>query len=99
MTAFAHHDHRDSVCLAIKDQLKELAQQRSQGKISEEAFVAAILEIEARQVTPRGLTLTATQTRDGWIVFKLKINGRNDTCAAFAFLPETGEFRRSECDD
>jgi hypothetical protein len=30
------------------------------------------------------------------MLFKLKINGTNDTCAAFEFLPETGQFRRGE---
>jgi len=45
------------------------------------------------------LSLTASNTRDDWTVFKLRMKGTNDDCAAFEFLPETGEFRRvgSEC--
>jgi hypothetical protein len=101
MTAYAHHEHREAVCHAIKDQLKELALQHCQGAISENAFIAAVLEIEAREVSPAGLTLTASHTRDDWTVFKIKMDGTNDICAAFEFLPETGEFRRScaECAD
>jgi len=100
MTAFLHHEHREAVCDAIKDDLQALAAQRCSGELSEEAFVAAVLDIEAREVKPMGLTLTVSNTRDEWTVFSLKIDGTNDTCASFEFLPETGEFRRgcSECD-
>lgn len=67
--------------------------------ISDDSFIAAVLEIEARDVTPQGLTLTASHTLDNWIVFTLKMNGTNENCASFEFLPESGEFRRgASCD-
>ena len=101
MANYACHQHREAVCHAIKDELQELAVQRCQGAISENDFIAAVLEIEAREVAPAGLTLTASHTRDDWTVFTIKINGTNDICAAFEFLPETGEFRRdcAACED
>jgi len=100
MTASQKHDLLEAVCHAVEERLKRLAVERSNGVLTEEDFIAAILEIEARDVTPQGLTLTASATRDDWLVFQLKMNGTNETCAAFEFLPETGEFRRSslKCD-
>jgi hypothetical protein len=88
------HEHLEAVCRAIADQLKDLAQKRSSGVISEQSFIGAVLKIEAEEVVPRGMTLTASNTADNWTVFKIKINGTSDVCAAFEFLPETGEFRR-----
>lgn len=62
--------------------------------ISEERFMESVLKIEAEQVNPGGFTLSASNTLDNWTVFKLRMNGCTETCAAFEFLPETGEFRR-----
>ena len=94
------HEHLEGVCQAIGLLLKDLAQGRCSGVISEERFVDTVLKIEAEQVIPGGFTLTASNTHDDWTVFKIKMNGSGETCAAFEFLPETGEFRRvgSECD-
>ena len=95
MTKEAKHDLLEAVCHAIEEQLEDLAEERCWGAISEEAFIAAVLDIEAEEVAPQGLTLVASHTLDEWTVFKLKMNGTNETCAGFEFLPETGEFRRS----
>jgi hypothetical protein len=93
------HEHLERVCQAIGLLLKELAHGRCSGVISEESFVDTVLKIEAEQVIPGGFTLTASNTLDDWTVFKIKMNGSGETCAAFEFLPETGEFRRvgTEC--
>ncbi len=88
------HPHAEAVCRAIGDLLKELAQSRCSGKISEEIFIEAVLKIEAEQVMPSGLTLTASNTIDNWIVFKLRVKSCEEPCASFEFLPEAGEFRR-----
>ncbi|MDR3406326.1 MAG: hypothetical protein P4L99_27830 [Chthoniobacter sp.] len=99
MTPAQKHDLLEAVCHAIEERLKDLAIQRCQGIIDEESFISSVLDIEARDVTPQGLTLTASQSSDGWTVFQLKMNGTNETCAAFEFLPQTGEFRRGQdCD-
>jgi len=90
------HDQLEAVCHEIEDRLKELAVKRCRHLISEENFTAAVLDIEAKEVSPQGLTLTASHTRDDWTVFTVKMNGTNETCAAFEFLPETGEFRRGD---
>ena len=94
------HEHLEAVCHAIGDRLLELARGRSKGNVSEEIFIEKVLKIEAEEVTPKGLTLTASNTRDDWTVFKIKIRGTSEDCAAFEFLPETGEFRRAgtKCD-
>ena len=93
-------DHLEAVCHAIGRLLQDLAQGRCSGEISEKSFIETVLKIEAEQVTPGGFILTASNTRDDWTVFKLRIKGSDETCAAFEFLPESGEFRRvgSECD-
>ena len=90
----AAHEHLEGVCQAIGLLLNELAHGRCRGVISEESFVDTVLKIEAEQVIPGGFTLTASNTLDDWTVFKIKMNGSGETCAAFEFLPETGEFRR-----
>jgi hypothetical protein len=101
MTAPQNHERLEAICHVIEKQLEELAVKRCNGSISEDAFIAAVLEIEAREVRPHRLTLTASHTLDEWTVFSLKMNGTNDVCASFEFLPETGEFRRgrSKCDN
>ena len=100
MNASENHDFLEVVCYAVADQLEELAIERCQGSMTEETFIKAVLEIEAREITPHGLTLTASHTLDNWTVFSLKMNGTSESCAAFEFLPQTGEFRRkaSHCD-
>lgn len=86
----------EAVCHLIAAELQTLAVQRSNGGLSEEAFIAAVLEIEKKEVTPKGLTLVATNTIDDWLVFKLTYTGSSQSCAAFEFSPETGEFRRRD---
>jgi hypothetical protein len=100
MGAIKRHTHLEDLCHAIEQQLEKLARQHCRGEITDEAFLAAVLAIEAQEVTPMGLTLTAARTLDHWTVFKIKMDGTNNTCASFEFLPETGEFRRgcSDCD-
>jgi hypothetical protein len=89
------HALLEEICHAIDERLERLAAMRCKEAITEEAFISAVLEIEAREVTPHGLTLTASDTGDGWTVFTLKMNGTNEVCAEFEFLPETGEFRHA----
>jgi hypothetical protein len=100
MSAADHHKHLEEVCHALGDRLKDLAQKRCSGVLSEQTFIDLVLRIEAEEVAPKGLTLTASNTEDNWTVFNLKINGSNEVCASFEFLPETGEFRRAgtQCD-
>jgi hypothetical protein len=88
------HEHLEAVCHAIADQLKDLARKRAAGEITEAAFINMVLKVEAEEVASKGMTLTASHTADDWTVFKIKINGTSETCAAFEFLPETGQFRR-----
>jgi hypothetical protein len=84
----------EGVCHEIEQHLKKLVVEHCEQTISDDAFLCAVLEIEAREVRPHGLTLTASRTRDHWTVFQIKKDGTNDLCAAFEFQPQTGEFRR-----
>lgn len=97
MTTLISHDlhNLETVCHAIAERLERLARLRCRGIISEPTFVDFVLKIEAQVVHPHGMTLTASNTIDDWTVFRLKIDGANEPCAAFEFLPETGEFRHS----
>jgi hypothetical protein len=83
----------EAICHAVGRRLEELARQRFHGRMSEEDFIAAVLKIEAEDIAPHGLNLTASNTIDDWTVFQVRKNGGSDACAAFEFLPETGEFR------
>ena len=100
MVALLRHDQLEILCHAIERQLEGLARRHCSGDLADDAFIDAVLAIEAQEVTPLGLTLTASQTRDRWTVFKIKMNGTNETCASFEFRPETGELLRgcSECE-
>ena len=62
--------------------------------LSEERFVELLLRIEEEAVKPANFNLTASNTIDDWTVFKLRVNGSEEVCASFEFLPETGEFRQ-----
>lgn len=83
----------EAVCREIGGELERLARARASEAMSEAEFVAAVLEIEAREITPHGFTLTASNTRDDWTVFTVRVQGCKQACATFEFLPETGEFR------
>jgi hypothetical protein len=89
----ASHDHLDRICHSIGQKLRDLAAQRGNDSLSEIEFINEVLRIEAVEIAPHGLTLTASNTLDDWTVFKIKVNGTGETCAEFEFLPETGEFR------
>ena len=82
------------ICGMFEEQLKELTMQRGRGWLSEAEFIDRLLEMEAEEISPRGLTLTASNTIDDWTVFKIKDNDTHKTCAAVECLPETGEMRR-----
>ena len=84
----------ESLCQRIAGHLEALARERAGGAISEERFVELVLKLEEQEATPAGFSLTASNTYDNWTVFKLRLTGTSDPCAAFEFLPETGEFRR-----
>lgn len=101
MTPAQKHDLLEAVCHAIEERLFDLAVKHCKKTIPDETFISSVLEIEAKCVTPQGLTLTASQSSEGWTVFKLKMNGTNEICASFKYLPLTGEFRRGEggCED
>jgi len=92
VTAFNQHDRLEAVCHAIEERLEDLAARRCAGTISDDAFIAAVLEIESLEVTPHGLT--ASRTRDDWTIFQLKMNGTNEICASFEFRPEAEQIRR-----
>jgi hypothetical protein len=95
-----HREKLEAVCHVIASELEDLARQRCRAEISEEQFINRVLEIEAREVTPHQLTLTAAHTRESWTVFTLKMNGTNEICASFEFSPETHQLRRrcADCD-
>ena len=92
------NDHPDiaTVCSCIDHELRTLAVSLSAGHLSHEAFLKAVLAVEEEHVQKANLTLTATDTLDHWIVFILRNNVTKEVCAAFEFLPETGEFRRAQ---
>jgi hypothetical protein len=83
-------------CHTVALALRELARKHSAGRISEERFVELLLKLEEEQVAPAGLVLTASNTRDDWTVFKVRVKAASEPCAAFEFQPETGEFRAAE---
>jgi hypothetical protein len=85
-------------CHNIGQILRELAYKHSDGRISEERFVELLLKLEEEEVAPAGLVLTASNTRDDWTVFKVRVKTASEPCAAFEFCPETGEFRTAPSD-
>jgi hypothetical protein len=87
-------DDLDSICSRISGELRELAVLLSSGGVTHEHFMRAVLAVEANHVRRANLTLTASETIDHWTVFILRDNRTKEVCAAFEFLPETGEFRR-----
>ena len=97
MSAMIFHPHSqlETACHAIAARLERLARLCCRGTITEQTFIDLVLKIEAEEIRPSGLTLVASNTRDEWTVFNVKINGANEPCAGFEFLPETGEFRHS----
>ncbi len=84
----------EKLCIGIGRRLEALAHSRSAGRISEVSFVEQLLKIEAEEVCPAGMTLTASNTLDDWTVVRLRVNILNRLCATFEFLPATGEFRK-----
>ena len=84
-----------AICRRVGARLRALARSRAFRALSEEDFVQAVLQVEADEVTPHGLTLAATNTRDGWTVFVLRISGRKEVCDTFEFHPVSGEFRKA----
>jgi hypothetical protein len=85
----------ETQCRDVGATLRTLARELCFRGLSEEQFTAAVLKLEAERVSPLGLNLTASNTRDGWTVFTLRINGRKEPCSIFEFEPDTGEFRRA----
>ncbi len=83
----------EAICRSIANRLEDLARRRGSGLLSEQAFIEKVLKLEAEQVAPNGMTLTSSNTLDDWTIFKIKINGTSETCAAFECLPQTGQFR------
>ena len=94
-TALDPHERLKLLCERIGGSLEALARMRASGLLSEERFVESLLAIEADVVSTSGFTLTASNTRDDWTVFTLRITGNEDPCASFEFRPQTGEFRRA----
>jgi hypothetical protein len=80
-------------CHKIVLTVRDLARSHSSGRLSEERFVELLLKLEEEQVTPAGLVLTATNTRDDWTVFNVRVKAASEPCAGFEFRPQTGEFR------
>ena len=93
-TGSSRNDAIESICHAAGHRLEALARQRCEKQMTEGEFIAAVLRIEAEEIAPHGLTLIASNTLDDWTVFKVKRKGDPEVCAAFEFLPETGQFRR-----
>ena len=88
------HERHEIICRDVGAALRTLARDRCFHGLNDAQFTAAILKLEADEVTPHGLTLTATNTRDGWTVFTLRVDGKKEPCSIFEFLPDSGEFRR-----
>ena len=94
MTGKKIEEDYESICGMFEEHLKQLTVQRGRGRLSEGDFIDKLLEMEAEETSPRGFTLTASNTIDDWTVFKIKNNDTHKTCAAVECLPETGEMRR-----
>jgi hypothetical protein len=88
------HERHEILCRDVGAALRKLARDRCFRGLTDEEFTLAVLKLEADEVTPHGLNLTATSTLDGWTVFTLRVDGRKEPCSIFEFLPESGEFRR-----
>lgn len=84
----------ENLCHDVGAELRKLARDRCFRGLTEAQFTAAVLKLEADEVTPHGLNLTASNTRDGWTVFTLRIDGKKEACSVFEFQPDSGEFRR-----
>ncbi len=85
-------------CHHIGQMVRELARRHAAGWISEERFVELLLKVEAEEVSPAGLVLTASNTLDDWTSFNVRTKTASEPCAAFEFRPETGEFRAAATD-
>ena len=83
------------ICERIGEELRALAEARCRGSMTEEEFTRSVLRIEAQEVRPQGMTLTASNTLDDWTVFQLRLEHCEESCATFEFLPKTGQFRKS----
>ena len=58
------------------------------------SFVSGVLALEAKDIKPAGLVMSATDTIDGWICFSLHVAGTSEICARFEFRLQTGQFRQ-----
>jgi hypothetical protein len=63
------------------------------GTLHQSVFVSMILQLDAELARPHGYTITASNTDDGWTVIALRMRGQSDPCAAFEFLPGSGQVR------
>jgi hypothetical protein len=78
----------------IGQHLAKLGRRCADGFLTLSQFTDALLEIEAGQVHPLGLTLSATNTLDEWTNVSIKVTGSGRPCVEFEFLPTAGKFRQ-----
>lgn len=76
------------------DELRSSATTFAAGLASETEFVEALLTLDSRRLQPFGLTLSVSDTIDGWLAVMMKHRGTGKLWAAFEFLPGTNRLRR-----
>jgi hypothetical protein len=93
MGAIPSSAHLAQICREIEATLLKLTKAHTAGIISEAGFVDVLLRLEEEKAAPFGFVLTASNTYDDWTILTLRAKGSSRPCAAFEFLPSTGEFR------
>lgn len=78
----------------MEREIRALVTAQCTGRLHENGFVDALLQLEKEKAAAHGLILTASHTYDDWTVIRLQIPGRHEACASFEFEPKSGRFRR-----
>lgn len=84
----------ESIGGEIINRFRLLVTAHCEGTLHQSAFVSMILQLDAELARPHGYTITASSTGDDWTLVALRIRGRSEPCAAFEFLPGSGQVRQ-----
>jgi hypothetical protein len=76
------------------DELRSSATSFAAGLATESEFVDALLTLDSHRLQPFGLTLSVSDTIDGWLAVMMKHRGTGKLWVAFEFLPGTNRLRR-----
>ena len=77
----------------IFHRLRLLVTAHCEGTLHQSGFVSMMLQLDADLARPHGFIITASDTDDAWTLIALRIRGRSAPCAAFEFLPGSGQAR------